>query len=142
MSPTPRDVAPDGLDDIFWEACTRGEFLVHRCERCQRSYWPASTCVDHGSASMRWVPASGRARVHTYTIVHHAYIPSFADRVPYVLAVVRLDEGPFFHTNIVGCDPADVTVDMRVEVVFERRDDGVVLPMFSPTTDPTPEDAP
>jgi uncharacterized OB-fold protein len=72
---------------------------------------------------MRWMPASGRGEVHTYTVVHHVYDPSWADKIPYVIAVVRLDEGPFFHSDLVGCDPADVHVGMRVEVGFERLDD-------------------
>ena len=49
-----------------------------------------------------WVPASGTGEVFTYTVFHHAYDPRFADRVPYTLAVVQLDEGPFFHTDVVG----------------------------------------
>ena len=76
--------------------------------------------------------ASGRGEVHTYTIVHHPYDPSLADRVPYALAVVKLDEGPFFHTDIVGCDAADVHVGMRVEVVWERLDAETVIPHFAP----------
>jgi hypothetical protein len=136
MSLRPRDVAPDDLDAPFWAACLEHRFLVHRCTDCGRAYWPASTCLDHGAASMQWQDASGRGEVHTYTVVHHAYDPSFAERVPYVLAVVQLDEGPFFHSDLVGCDPADVHVGQRVRVVYDAPDDETVLPHF------TPEEAP
>jgi hypothetical protein len=128
----PRDVAADGLDDPFWQACREHRFLVHRCTACGRAYWPASCCVDHGSASMQWQDASGRGEIHTYTIVHHVYEPELAGRVPYALAVVRLDEGPFFHSDIVGCDPAAVHVGMRVEVVYDHVDDVTVIPRFAP----------
>jgi uncharacterized protein len=131
----PSDVVPDELDGPFWDACRNHVFLVHRCQVCQRAYWPASTCVDHGSSSMAWEPASGRAEVFTYTVVHHVYEPSLADRVPYALAVVRLDEGPFFHTDVVGCAPSDVHVGMRVRVVFDAVDDETTIPRFAP--DPT-----
>ena len=153
----PADVGPDDLDAPFWDACRRGEFLLHRCGRCGRAYWPASTCLDHGAEAMGWEPSSGRGVVHTFTVVHHAYEPAYADRVPYVLAVVRLDEGPFFHTNIVGCDPEEVRVDQAVEVVYTTVDGtdgdtddgeadggaaeagggsgGWVLPMFTPIVD-------
>ena len=77
----PTDVAPDDLDAPFWEGCTRGELLLHRCDVCGRHYWPVSSCVDHGGDTMSWVPSSGRGRVHTYTVIHHAYEPSMADRV-------------------------------------------------------------
>jgi uncharacterized OB-fold protein len=128
----PRDVVPDDLDAPFWDACRDGVFSVQRCGTCGRAYWPAASCIDHGVDAMRWEPASGRGVVHTYTVVHHAYDPSFADRIPYALAVIELDEGPFFHSDIVGCDPADVHVGMAVEVHFDRIDDETVIPRFTP----------
>lgn len=128
----PTDVAPDDLDAPFWAACRDGRFLVHRCMECGRAYWPASTCLDHGAAPMRWDDASGRGVVHTYTIVHHAYRPDLADRLPYVVAVVQLDEGPFFHTNIVGCEPAAVHVDMRVRATYAAIDDDTAVAYFTP----------
>jgi len=128
----PRDVAPDDLDNPFWDACQEHRFLIHRCGVCGRSYWPASCCIDHGSDAMAWQPASGHGVVHTYTVVHHAYEPSMADRVPYALAVVQLAEGPFFHSDIVGCDPAEVHVGMDVEAVFDAIDEQTVIPRFTP----------
>jgi uncharacterized OB-fold protein len=128
----PIDVAPDELDAPFWDACREGRFLLHSCDECGRVYWPASTCIDHGSASMRWQPASGRGEVFTYTVVHHAYDRQYLDRLPYAVAVVRLDEGPFFHSDIVGCEPAEVHVGQRVEVVYDWVDDETVIPRFRP----------
>jgi uncharacterized OB-fold protein len=125
-------VAPDDLDDPFWEGCRRGEFLVHRCQVCGRAYWPATACVDHGGASMSWVPASGRGTVHTYTVFRQPFDPSFADRVPYVIAAVALEEGPFFLTDLVECGPDEVHVDMPVEVVFETVETDVSIPHFRP----------
>ena len=131
----PMDLVADELDAPFWEGCKQHVFLVHRCIECGRAYWPASTCLDHGSAAMEWQPASGRAEVFTYTIVHHAYDRSMADKLPYAATVVKLDEGPFFHTDIVGCAPSDVRVGMRVRVVFESVDDETVIPHFTPDPD-------
>jgi uncharacterized OB-fold protein len=128
----PRDVAPDGLDEPFWLACRERRFLVHRCTACGRAYWPASCCIDHGAEPMQWQEASGHGAIHTYTIVHHAYDAALADRLPYALAVVQLDEGPFFHSDIVGCDPSAVHVGMRVEVVYDRLDESNVIPRFAP----------
>jgi uncharacterized OB-fold protein len=81
---------------------------------------------------MQWVVASGLGVVHTFTVFHHAYDHSFADRLPYVIAVVVLDEGPFFFTDIVDCEPADVAVGMPVEVVYEHLDDATTIPHFRP----------
>lgn len=138
----PRDVAPDELDEPFWGACGREEFLLHWCTLCNRAYWPASTCIDHGLATMEWRPASGRGAVFTYTVVHHAYSREFADRLPYAAVVVQLEEGPFFHTNIIGCQPSDIYVGMPVEVAFEHIDADTTLPTFRPAPAPAPSPPP
>jgi uncharacterized OB-fold protein len=119
---------PDDLDAPFWEACSRGEFLLYRCTECGRHYWPAGCCLDHGWGSMGWVPASGRGTVHTYTVFHRQYHPAFVP--PYAVAVVRLAEGPFFHTNIVDCAVDHLEVGMAVHVTFEG--DGRPMPFFRP----------
>jgi uncharacterized OB-fold protein len=130
----PRDAAPDDLDAPFWDACRERRFLVHRCTACGRAYWPASTCLDHGASAMEWQDASGLGEVHTYTVVHHPYDRSLVDKVPYVVAVVQLDEGPFFHTDVVGCDPQEVHVGMRVRVTFDPvPETDEMLPRFTPS---------
>jgi len=121
--------SPDELDGPFWDACTRGEFLLFRCRVCGRHFWPAGCCVEHGWAPMEWVPSPGRGTVHTYTVFERQYHPAFVP--PYAVAVVRLDEGPFFHTNIVGCEPTELYVGMPVAVTFEGGD-GRPMPFFRP----------
>lgn len=131
-TPRPADVAPDDLDQPFWEACRRHEFLVHRCDHCGRTYWPATSCIEHGGDAMTWTAASGRGDVHTFVVYHQAFHPAFADRVPYVLAVVQLEEGPFFHSDLLDCPPEQCTVGLPVEVVFEDLDEDVTIPHFRP----------
>jgi uncharacterized OB-fold protein len=131
----PWQVAPDDLDDEFWAGCARHEFLVHRCTECQRAYWPASSCLDHGTRAMQWEPAAGSGTVFTFTIFHHAYDPRFADRIPYAIAVVQLDEGPFFHSDVVDCPPHAVHVGQRVEVVYEDVAPDLAIPHFRPVAD-------
>ena len=55
-----------------------------------------------------------------------------ADRVPYAIAVIILDEGPFFHSDLLDCEVDDVHVGMRVQVVFETLDDHTAIPHFRP----------
>jgi uncharacterized OB-fold protein len=50
--------------------------------------------------------------------------------VPYVLALVELEEGVRMMTNIVGCDPDAVRIGASVEVVFDDVTDEVTLPKF------------
>jgi uncharacterized protein len=118
------------LDAPFWEAWSNGErFLLHRCAVCARHDWPASCCVEHGLAPMSWVETSGAGVVDTFTIFHRAYIKEMAGEVPYTVAVVRLDEGPYFHTRLVDVAPDAVRGGMRVRV---RRGSGDAFPLFGP----------
>ena len=117
-------------DDPFWDAWKSDErFLLHRCGTCGRHEWPATCCVEHGLAPMAWVEASGAGVVDTFTVFHRAYIKELASEVPYTVAVVRLDEGPYFHTRLVDIDPAAVTTSLRVRV---RRGAGDAFPLFVP----------
>jgi uncharacterized OB-fold protein len=52
--------------------------------------------------------------------------------VPYPVAVIKLDEGPFFHSDILNCRLEDIHVGLRVRVVFEDVDDETVIPHFTP----------
>jgi uncharacterized OB-fold protein len=70
--------------------------------------------------------------VYSFTIVRHAPNPELAGSVPYVVALIELDEGPRLVSNVVGVDPDLVTVDQRVQVRFDRVGPDTVLPLFAP----------
>ena len=124
----------DPLDLPFWEGCRAGKFLLHRCNICQRHYWPASRCVTHGAQDMAWVDSSGRGEVYTYTALHHAYTPSMKGKTPYVVAVIKLDEGPFFHAGVFDVPVDEIAIGLRVEATMREHDSGLTLPMFRPET--------
>jgi uncharacterized protein len=125
-----RSFGGDPLDLPFWDACREGRFLLHRCDICKRSYWPASRCIEHGPQAMQWVSAAGNGTLYTYTIMHHAYTPSMKGKTPYVVAVVKLAEGPFFHSNVIDCPVEDVRVGMALKAVMREHESGLVVPMF------------
>jgi uncharacterized OB-fold protein len=70
--------------------------------------------------------------VYSFTIVRRPATPAFADKVPYVYAIVELEEGVRMTANIVGCRPEEVRVDMPVRAVFEPAGDDVSLVQFAP----------
>ena len=118
------------LDAPIWDAWADGNrFVLHRCGTCGRHDWPASCCPEHGMAAMEWVDTPGAGIVDTYTIFHRAYIKELASEVPYAVAVVRLDEGSYFHTRLVEVPPAEVKSGMRVRV---RKGAGDDFPLFTP----------
>ncbi|MET0152924.1 MAG: OB-fold domain-containing protein [Candidatus Binatia bacterium] len=93
----------------------------------------AATEIRAGrKTDLEWVESRGRGRVVTFTVLHQAPFESYAAETPYVLAVVRLDEGPQMMTNVVGISPAQVKIDLAVEVMFEERAEWFRVPLFRP----------
>jgi uncharacterized OB-fold protein len=79
-----------------------------------------------------WEEASGRATLYTWSVVHQNDLPPFAERVPYVAAVVDLEEGPRMMTNVVDCPFDDLRVGMALEVTFRAETEEISLPLFRP----------
>ena len=54
--------------------------------------------------------------------------------LPYVLAMIELQEGPRMLSNLINVkpDPSVIRCDMPVEVVFSKINDNVTLPFFQP----------
>ena len=91
-------------------------------------------CPKCHSRKTAWIQARGRGKVYTYAVYHQAFHPAFRDDVPYVVAVVELEEGPHILTNIVGCGHEKVRCDMPVEVTWEDVTKEYSLPKFQPAT--------
>ncbi|MFM8971115.1 MAG: Zn-ribbon domain-containing OB-fold protein, partial [Actinomycetota bacterium] len=79
-----------------------------------------------------WRPAAGTGTVYTYSVVHSNDLPPFNERVPYVAAIVELDEGPRVMTDIEGVTPDAVEIGMRVSVDFRPISDDITIPVFRP----------
>ena len=124
---------PNEDSALFWRGCSQHKLTIQRCKSCgQARFYPRILCIGCGSTDTEWFDASGDGSIFSYTIVHRAPSPAFKDDVPYVLAIVELWEGVRMMTNIVGCDPAEVKIDMPVRVQFQRMSDEIFLPVFAP----------
>ena len=127
---------PDDHTRAFWDAAREGRLLIKRCAACGRAhYYPRTFCPYCWSADVSWEEASGRGVLYTYSVVHQNDLPPFNERIPYVAAIVDLEEGPRAMTNIVECDLDDVAVGMAVEVTFRVLNDEFSVPVFRPSTD-------
>jgi hypothetical protein len=123
-----------GPDDApYWTALAQGVLLIQCCTDCGTvRHPPRPRCGQCASAEHRWEAASGSGTVYSFTIVRYPPNPELADRVPYVVALIELDEGPRLVSNVVGVDPESVTINQRVRVQFDPVGDGSVLPRFAP----------
>ena len=87
------------------------------------------------SGQIGWVQSSGRGKVVTYTVCRIPVAEAYAADVPYVVALIQLEEGPTLMSNIIDVDPESVVSGMGVEVVFEKWSDEITMPQFRPVAD-------
>ncbi len=124
---------PTEISRPYWEGCARHELLLQWCRACGKpQFYPRSICVHCGSSELEWRRASGRGVVYSFSVVHRA--PEATLPVPYVVALVDLDEGVRMMTNIVECPPEEVRVGQGVEVTFDDLGEGASVPVFRPRT--------
>ncbi len=117
----------------FFEAARERRLVVQRCISCGALRFPArGLCTTCLSTESEWTPVSGRGEVYSFFWMHQVYHPAFAEKVPYAVAVVRLDEGPRMTTNILDCPKEQLRIGLPVEVVFEARGPDIRLPQFRP----------
>lgn len=120
------------VNRLYFEGCAQGELRVRACPRCQARFrFAYSWCPACWSQELSFVKASGRGKVTNFCVVHQAPYPAFEDVVPYVLALIELEEGVRMMSNVIGCPPEDVSIGLPVKVTFEQRG-SVSLPMFVP----------
>lgn len=117
---------------VYWAAARERRLVIRKCMACgELHFMPRHLCPICWSDRLEWVDAKGSGSVYSFTIVRRASDPAFAALVPYAVALVDLDEGPRMMANIVGTDALDVKIGDRVQVEFEDRGDGALLPQFS-----------
>lgn len=124
-------VGPDNAH--FWQGGAEGELRFLRCTACGTYvHPPAPVCSACLGREFAVEAVSGRARVHTFTVNHHPWVPGFDP--PYVVAIVDIEEqeGLRLTTNLVGIEPDAVRIGMAVKVCFEEREDGIFIPLFEP----------
>jgi uncharacterized OB-fold protein len=125
---------PDETSRAYWEGAREHELRILRCEDCQWFiHYPEPACPRCQSSRVVPVRVSGRGLVYSYTVTHHKGAPGFQNDVPFVVALVELEEqaGLRIIANIRGYTPADVRIGMPVEVIFEDAGSGITLPQFS-----------
>jgi uncharacterized OB-fold protein len=134
-------VSPES--QLFWEVCRRHELVIQRCDQCRSFVFPPRViCSECLGTALRWTKVTGRGRVFTYAVYHRVYHEAFAQDIPYVVAIVELEEGVRLLSNIVGCPPDQVHCEMPVEVVFEDVTETVTLFKFRPSAKADEERSP
>lgn len=125
--PADRDLQP------FWDGTREQQLLIPTCRACGKSFWyPRPTCPHCLSADIDWRPSAGTGEIAAVSVMYRPANPMMADKVPYAVVLVDLDDGVRVMSNMVEIDATDVRVGMRVELVWEALTDGRHLWLFRP----------
>ena len=120
---------PDAVTQPFWDGVAEGVLRLQRCRDCDRHvFYPRAVCPFCMTSDLEWTEATGAGLVHSFTIVHRAP-PDYRDDVPYVVALVDLDEGVRMMTRLVDVEPSAVVAGMAVEAAIQGEPR---LPYFRP----------
>ncbi|MFI0512594.1 putative OB-fold protein [Streptomyces canus] len=118
----------DAFTRTWWDAAARGVLLLRLCGSCgQVHHYPREFCPHCWSEDVSWHTATGRATLHTWSVVHRNDLPPFKDRTPYVAAVVDLAEGPRMMTELVDCAHGELRAGLELVAVFPEG-----VPKFRP----------
>ena len=118
----------------YWNAARERRLVIRKCKACgQLHFMPRYLCPACWSDQLEWVDVRGTGRVHSFSVIRRASDPAFASRVPYVVALIELDEGPRMMANVVGDDALAVAIGDPVKVTFEDRGSGALIPQFQRT---------
>jgi uncharacterized OB-fold protein len=134
--------AMTALTAPYWAAAREGRLVVQECQDCRAlRHPPLPRCPGCHGSRLGWRQVTGEGTVYTYTVVRHPTHFAFADKIPYVLAIVELAEGPRLVTALVGTGPAEVRAGLPVHAVFREVAPGVTLPYFEPAAGLEPGDS-
>lgn len=124
---------PDADSRPFWDGCKAEKLRLQQCRACgEFQFYPRAICRHCTSEALDWQEVSGEGEIYSFTVARRPAGPAFAAEVPYVVAIVRLAEGPRLMTNIVTDDIPSLRIGDRVRVVFEQASAEITLPKFAP----------
>ena len=114
----------------YWEGLAQGEIRIQHCNTCSKAvFYPRSICPHCHADSLSWIVASGKGNIYSYTVAYQGF-GTFAADVPFVVAIVELEEGARMMSRIVDTPRERIVVGAEVRVTFERVSEDLTLPYF------------
>lgn len=126
----------DPVTQPYWDSLKAHAMQIQRCNDTGKFFfYPRGLSPFTLSGNISWEPVSGKGTLYAYTIVQLNRAPGFADELPYVVALIELDEGVRLMSNLIDVtpDPESVKIGMPVELVYDDVTDDITLPKFRPT---------
>lgn len=94
-----------------------------QCGICGGHHFPkrtmCPTCHRKSLGNMERFVFSGMGKILSFTIVHDG-ISKYKTQVPYIMAIIELEEGDMVLGQIVDCDNEEIAIGNDVEMVFRK----------------------
>ena len=120
-------------DRPFWEAAKEHRLTLPKCGQCGHVFFPPYLfCPQCISRDIRWIEASGKAKVWGHIEMAQPYLKSFEAELPYNVVLVELEEGPMMFSNVVGVPNEAIQVGMPLEAIFDDVTSEMTLVKFKP----------
>ncbi|MEO7020181.1 MAG: Zn-ribbon domain-containing OB-fold protein [Ktedonobacteraceae bacterium] len=123
-------IASDSDSQPYWDGIAQGELRIQRCDSCARAvFYPRALCPYCHENKLSWIVATGKGTIYSYTVAHQGF-GSFAQDIPYVIAIVELAEGARMMTRIIDAPRERVAIGVPVQVTFVSISEDITLPYF------------
>ena len=133
VPPKPLPRPQDPIEQEFWNRCQDGYLYFQRCGSCSTfRHLPRYMCAKCGSPEFSWERSTGKGTLFSWTVTHQALHQAFAEDLPFIAAVVELEEGVRMATRLIDCDRDTLELDLPVELDFEPISPEFRLPVFRP----------
>jgi len=132
----PPQPVPDEDSLRFWAATAEGHLEVCRCQVCRRWLQPPLERCPRCFEPTAFERVSGAGEIYSFIVVHKPAIPGYREALPYVVALVELDEqkGLRLPGRIVGISHERVAIGLRVRAEIEALPGGAFrVAVFRPT---------
>lgn len=122
---------PSLASEPYWEGCRAHQVRYQQCRSCGAiPSLPTVVCPRCYHSVLEWKTSGGNGALYSWTVVWRPQHPAFS--IPYAPSVVRLDEGFYLMTAMVGCSTDQLCPELAVAAEFHRVDDQITLPFFHP----------
>ena len=120
----------------FWDAAEQGRLVIQYCRTTGRfQHFPRPVSLYTGRRDLEWREVSGRGTLYSWTLTLTPW-PGHEARVPYICALIDLEEGVRLLANLHNCEPGSLHIGMPVRLFWDRLDDRFNYPAFEPALEP------
>ena len=110
-----------------------GKLTTTKCKRCSSLLWPPNKfCFKCLCGETELVELSGRGKVFAFTEIMDGAPYGMENQLPYVLAIVELEEGIRMLTRIVGARYEDLKIGQEVVLTTRKIGEENIVPAFRP----------